>query len=133
MAHPRSIKRIYLVCVTGLRAIRLREAFIEMYKSTEHLTAEKLKMQGLTWNSIFVEIPICVQNSTLVQSFMLGLDRSGAMKRDDLNRLNLDVTHFIDQSLSFLGECVDDLMQEQKKVPSADRTAGVWDPGPVCR
>jgi len=100
----------------GLRAIRLRDSFIELYKANEHLTAEKLKASGLTWNSIFVEIPISIQNSSLIKTFMLGLDKSGSMKRDDFNRLNQDVTHFVDQSLSFLGECIDDLMQEQRKL-----------------
>eukprot|EP00210_Caulerpa_lentillifera_P005300 g5064.t1 len=106
----------------GLRAIRLQDSFIKLYKSVEQLTGEKLRASGLSWSSIFSEIPICIQNSSLVKGVMLGLDKSTSMKKNDVNRLDLNLTSFLDQSLCFLGECVDDLMQEQKKMSQFNKS-----------
>lgn len=105
----------------ALKAIKLRESFIQIYKADGAPSTESLQDQGLTWRNIFQEVPITIQNSSLVSALMVQLDRDNKMRVDDLERLSLDTTAFLEKNLTCLGDCVDDLVQEQRKMATYHR------------
>ncbi|CAD7700775.1 unnamed protein product [Ostreobium quekettii] len=105
-----------------LKAVKLKDSFIELYKANSAPTAEVLAAQGLSWHNIFQEVPITIQNSSLVSALVTQLDPDEAMLEDDVDRLSLSTTGFLEQNMSFLGECMDDLVQEHRKVSNYHRS-----------
>lgn len=99
----------------ALKAIKLRESFIEIYKADSDPNPENLA-KDLNWRSIFQEVPISIQNSSLVSALMVQLDKGNAARAYDVSQLSLNSTGFIEKNLTCLGDCVDDLVQEQRKV-----------------
>jgi len=99
----------------ALKALRLTEAFMEVYRTTE-FTAATLADKSLSWNDIFQEIPITVSNSALV-SATLGLCAPEApAQQGDFDQLGLSMAPFLEKNLEFLNECMDDLASESQKV-----------------
>lgn len=50
-----------------LKAIRLKDSFIELHKA-QKLTFKDLREANIAWKDVFVELPIRVHNSSLVQA-----------------------------------------------------------------
>lgn len=99
----------------ALKAIKLRESFIDIYKA-DGMPSSSTVTEELNWRNIFQEVPISIQNSSLVSALMMQLDRNSPASVDDTKRLSLDSTGFIEKNLTCIGDCVDDLVQEQRKV-----------------
>jgi translation initiation factor 3 subunit H len=100
----------------GIKAIRLADAFIEAYREGT-LTIEKVKAKGITWEDVFVEIPVTVHNSPLAVALMHEMQSpSMGMTQLDLDRLNMDAAPLLEKNLEFLNECIDDLNAEQHKL-----------------
>ena len=130
LAYQENIKRC--VCIVydptlstqgtfGLKALRLTETFMDIYKAGE-FTFEKITDKSISWQDIVTEVPVKISNSALV-SAMIGELTRGAAEEDavgvvqaDLDRLSMSTNPFLEKSLEFLSECMDDLAAEQQKV-----------------
>ncbi|MEW5319343.1 MAG: hypothetical protein WDW38_010502 [Sanguina aurantia] len=102
----------------ALRAIRLKETFIEAYKD-QRLTGKDLREAGIAWKDVFVEVPIKLHNSALIQALVADLAPQAAVATAaNFDRLSLSVGPFMEANLESLIACVDDLVNEQQKVTS---------------
>ena len=99
----------------AIKAIRLKESFIEQYKG-QKLTGKELREANISWKDVFAEVPIKIRNSSLVQALIADLVPDNAATQGDSDRLNLSMAPFLEKNLQSLMESVDDLMTEQQKV-----------------
>mmetsp|Transcript_27304 Transcript_27304/g.67072 ORF Transcript_27304/g.67072 Transcript_27304/m.67072 type:complete len:356 (-) Transcript_27304:71-1138(-) len=128
MAYQDNIKRC--VCIVydpvrstqgtfGLRALRLTDTFMDIYKAGE-FTFEKITDKSISWQEIVQEVPIKISNNALVSAVMgeltRGTDEAATVVQADLDRLSMSTNPFLEKSLEFLSECMDDLAAEQQKV-----------------
>ncbi|EFJ46498.1 eukaryotic translation initiation factor 3h [Volvox carteri f. nagariensis] len=105
----------------ALKAVRLKESFIELSKE-QKLTLKGFREAGLSWRDIFVELPIKVRNSNLVQALVADLIPAPTATQADVDKLNLSVAPFLERNIQSLVECVDDIVQEQQKVTMYHKT-----------
>ena len=97
-----------------------------MYKRQIHkageFTFEKIADKSLSWSEIVTETPVTVRNSALAAAVFGELtaetlrEEEGGVVQSDLDRLRLSTNPFLERSLEFLSECMDDLASEQQKV-----------------
>lgn len=99
----------------GLKAVRLSEAFVEAYREGS-LSIEKIRAKGLSWRDMFVDIPITVHNSPMAAALAAEIAPPSAATTLDCDRLNLGVASLLEKNLSYLNDCLDDLMIEQGKL-----------------
>ena len=99
----------------ALRAVRLREAFVELHKAGG-LTAEKLKAANISYRDIFEEIPLKVHNSSLGKAVIASIEPQGAIGQPGSERLSLTAAAPLERSLAFLNDCLEDIVTEQQKV-----------------
>eukprot|EP00879_Flechtneria_rotunda_P006685 GHRR01007025.1.p1 GENE.GHRR01007025.1~~GHRR01007025.1.p1 ORF type:complete len:333 (+),score=130.07 GHRR01007025.1:296-1294(+) len=99
----------------GLRAIRLKDSFIELFKE-QKLTGKDLREAGISWREVFVEVPIKIHNSSLAQALIADLNPGSGATAADLERLNLANAGYMSKTMNNLIECLDDLLAEQQKV-----------------
>lgn len=99
----------------GIKAIRLADSFIEAYREGT-LTIEKIKTKSISWEDVFVEIPITVHNSSLAVALMHEIETPLVTTQLDMDRLNMDAAPILEKNLEFLVECIDDLKAEQDKL-----------------
>lgn len=99
----------------ALRAIRLKDSFIELYKQ-DKVAAKDLREANISWKDVFVDIPIKVTSSTLTQALIAELQPDNVSTAGDVDRLNLSVAPFMEKNIQSLIDCVDDLLAEQQKV-----------------
>ena len=131
LAYQENIKRC--VCIVydpsrsakqgtfSLKALRLTDRFYEIHKAGE-FTFEKIADKSLSWSEIVTETPVTVRNSALAAAVFgeltaksLREEESGVVQ-SDLDRLRMSTNPFLERSLEFLSECMDDLASEQQKV-----------------
>jgi translation initiation factor 3 subunit H len=136
LAYQENIKRC--VCVVydptksasvgtfGLKALRLTDRFLEIHRAGE-FTFDKIADKSLSWADIVCEVPIRVANSALLSAMFgeltrvqAGEEKSG-MTQSDVDRLSVSSAPFLEKSLEFLSECMDDLASEQQKVAHYQR------------
>jgi translation initiation factor 3 subunit H len=105
----------------SLKALRLTDRFYEIHKAGE-FTFEKIADKSLSWSEIVTETPVTVRNSALAAAVFgeltastLREEESGVVQ-SDLDRLHMSTNPFLERSLEFLSECMDDLASEQQKV-----------------
>jgi translation initiation factor 3 subunit H len=112
----------------SLQAFRLTPAFMDIYASREY-TKQSFEQRGLTFTSIFTEVPIRVRANILTNVLLRQLD--GAEEVDTANHvLSLSASSFVEKNLELLIESVDDLAVEQNKfcqVRAADRAPAAAD------
>jgi len=131
LAYRENIKRC--VCVVydptaasatgqfGLKALRLTNRFLEIHAKGE-FTFDKIADKSLSWAEIVVETPVKIANSALAAAVLGELCKSAVAEAEsgvataDLDRLDMSANPFLEKSLEFLGECMDDLASEQQKV-----------------
>jgi translation initiation factor 3 subunit H len=99
----------------GVKAIRLADSFIEAYREGP-LTIEKVKAKGISWDEVFVEIPITIHNSPLAVALMHEIKTPLSLTQIDLDRLSMDASPLFEKNLEFLKECIDELNTEQMKL-----------------
>lgn len=99
----------------GLKAVRLREAFMDVYKAGS-LTSDKLKTASISSSDIFEEIPVVVNQSALSKAVIACLEPEAASRQASCERLSLGSTSGLERSLAFLNDCLEDVMTEQQKV-----------------
>ena len=102
----------------GVKAIRLSDSFVEAYKEGV-LTIERIKSKGITWQDVFVEIPVRIHNSALAVAMaheIMGGSDCTFMNQLDVDRLNVDAAPLLHDSMTSLNECIDDMNAEQHKL-----------------
>mmetsp|Transcript_11049 Transcript_11049/g.18075 ORF Transcript_11049/g.18075 Transcript_11049/m.18075 type:complete len:329 (-) Transcript_11049:472-1458(-) len=99
-----------------LKAYRLSDVFVDIYKA-QRFTQETVAKSDLSFNSIFEEVPLRFHNAHLVKALFLDLESSpdASLQSADFDRLELTYTPFVERSLEFVNECMDDLVAEQGK------------------
>jgi translation initiation factor 3 subunit H len=97
----------------SLKAYRLTQAFMQLYRS-QTFTKESLNRANVSSHDIFEEVPIRIHNSLLSSAFLYELQETGAAEAD-FEKLDLSTNPFLEKSLEFLVECLDDLSAEQGK------------------
>ena len=110
----------------GLKALRLTDRFLEIHRAGE-FTFEKIADKSLSWADIVCEVPIRIANSALLSAMFGELTRTVASEekhgvtQSDADRLSVSSAPFLEKSLEFLSECMDDLAAEQQKVAHYQR------------
>ena len=104
----------------ALKALRLTDAFMAVYRSSD-FSAAALVERGLAWGSVFQEVPLTVTNSALVSALLGQLARDTAAPQADLDALSLSTAPFLEKSLEFLIDCMEDLQGESAKVAQYHR------------
>ena len=99
----------------GLKAIRLGDSFIEAYREGT-LTIEKIQTKNISWEDVFVEIPITVHNSPLSVALMNEIESPMPLSQLDVDRLVMDSAPLVERNLKFLNDCVEELYLEQEKL-----------------
>ena len=127
LSYAESIKRCVCVAydptyaeqgVCALRAIKLSDAFMEVYGEKGEFSIEKIHARGMKWSDIVVDVPITIRNSALATAVMSELARGKAaeLNATDYDRLSLSTGPFIEENMKLLGECMEDFANEQQKV-----------------
>jgi translation initiation factor 3 subunit H len=101
----------------SLEAYRLTQPFMELYKQqspNKSFTKESFEEAGLSFSDIFEQIPIKIHNSHLISALLYDMKDSDVTSAH-FERLNLSTNPFLEKTLEFLTECLDDLATEQNK------------------
>lgn len=73
----------------AMKAIRLKEVFIQNFSIGSVLSVEKVKAAGIAWRDIFEEIPIQIQNPPLVTALVMQLEPPVPATQLDFDRYNM--------------------------------------------
>ena len=114
----------------GLKAVKLQDAFIELYKAGS-ITMEKLKAANVTWHDVFEDIPIRIQSSALVSALMAHIVPDTPGLQSEFDKLSLGAGPLLEKNLDFMNECLDDVVQEQQKVGGSQCTKSICQAKPV--
>lgn len=87
----------------ALKALKLQDKFIAAYKE-DGLTMEKMAKSGISWDDIFLEIPVTIANSVLTRALVGELTTTAAASQGDYDRLGLSTNPFLEKNLEFLVE-----------------------------
>jgi len=105
----------------SFEAYRLTQPFMELYKQqssgtapAKNFTKESFEEAGLTFSDIFEEVPIKIHNSHIVNAFLFDMQDTEVTSAN-FERLNLSTNPYLEKTLEFLTECLDDLAGEQNK------------------
>ena len=101
--------------VLALKALRLTDAFMNVYRTTD-FTAAQILEKGLDWSSVFLEIPLTVTNSALCSALLGDVMGTPSATQADYDTLSLSAAPFLEKNLEFLIDCMDDLQGESLKV-----------------
>merc|ERR1711871_1165692 len=107
----------------ALKAVRLSDAFLKLYKGGE-FSLDSILKAGVCAEDIFEELPIQVRNSNLIRAFLLQMDDSEQKK--PLADAEGDVTSnpFLEKNLEYLIDSIDDLAQESSRFQYYQRALG---------
>merc|ERR1711934_1030446 len=116
MSYQESIKRC--VCVVydpqgaaqgafGLKVLKLKEKFLQLFKEGK-CNATTLNQEGVTSKDIFVELPITVNNSSLVSAMFQVLETDQRADRRQTDRLAFVETDLLERNLEFMMDSVDE-------------------------
>lgn len=96
-----------------LKAYRLTPQAIQMYKDGEY-TPEALRLLKISYESLFIEVPIVIKNSALTNIMMSELNEM-VPEEDGTHFLDLGTASVLENHLRSLMERVDELNQEATK------------------
>jgi len=96
----------------SLKAFRLSQSFMDLY-SKQSFTKESLDQASLSYRDVFEQIPIRIHNGHLINALLYDLD--GDSISANFERLNLSTNPFLEKTLEFSIDCLDDLSVEQNK------------------
>jgi len=98
----------------SLRAFRLSPAFMELYK-TGTFTKDSIAKSGLSFDQIYVELPVKVHNAQLATALLADLeDRNAAAA--GFGRLELPGQAYVERHVESVIECLDELAAEHGKL-----------------
>merc|ERR1711871_580410 len=105
----------------ALKAVRLTDAFLNLYKGGE-FTLNSILKSGVCAEDIFEELPIQVRNSNLIKAFLLQMD-SEPKRSLDLDS-GATSSAFLEKNLECLIDSMDDLAQESSRFQYYQRAQG---------
>ncbi|TRY62693.1 hypothetical protein TCAL_02053 [Tigriopus californicus] len=97
----------------SLKAYRLTPQAIELYKAGE-FTPEAIRLQKVTYDTVFQEVPIAIKNSHLVNELLLELSEQVPAEANP-QYLDLGSADVLEKQLKHLIDSVDDLNLESIK------------------
>lgn len=97
-----------------LRAFRLSELFMSIYKPNSPITPEVIKEHGLSHEEMFVELQIEVKQNLLTRTLLKQLEEP-QYRPDTSTKLKLGFHTFTEKNLEALIEGTDELTAEQSK------------------
>lgn len=95
-----------------IRAFRLTDAFMAFYKDRK-FTLEAVKAQNISTESIFEELPVLINNSSLAKFFLASQSELESFSFDFLN--TSPVGH-LEKSMELLSELLDEKASEDSKI-----------------
>lgn len=98
-----------------MKAVRVKDTFVEMFKEGK-LSVKDMHAANLSWKDVFVEVPIKLHNSALVEALLASIQPESTASQSDFDRLALSTAPFLEKNISGLIEGIDDLFNEQGKV-----------------
>merc|ERR1711871_1908941 len=105
----------------ALKAVRLTDAFLKLYKGGE-FSLDSILKAGVCAEDIFEELPIQVRNSNLIRAFLLQMD-SEPKRSLDLDS-GATSSAFLEKNLECLIDSMDDLAQESSRFQYYQRAQG---------
>merc|ERR1711871_1313416 len=105
----------------ALKAVRLSDAFLKLYKGGE-FSLDSILKAGVCAEDIFEELPIQVRNSNLIRAFLLQMD-SEPKRSLDLDS-GATSSAFLEKNLECLIDSMDDLAQESSRFQYYQRAQG---------
>lgn len=103
----------------SLKALRLTPTMMSMYRDGD-FSQDVIKQQGLSFETMFEEVPVIIRNSNLVNALMCEIDEL-APGENKYSFLDLATNSFLEKNLRLLMDCVDDMNQETNKLFSYQR------------
>jgi len=101
--------------ILSVKALRLTQPFMEIYK-TQTFTKDSFAKGNLTFEDVFEEVPITIHNSQLVNAFLFDLEEKRTIDSADFERLDLATNTFLERSLEYMIDSMDELNAEQLKM-----------------
>lgn len=98
----------------AIRAFRLSPAFVELYKA-QSFSKESMAHAGFTFDNIYTEIPVRVQNTHLINALLVELEE-GTTADSEFERLSLAGTaSYAERHVEYAVDTLDELSAEQNK------------------
>eukprot|EP01117_Protostelium_nocturnum_P006230 TRINITY_DN2248_c0_g1_i2.p1 TRINITY_DN2248_c0_g1~~TRINITY_DN2248_c0_g1_i2.p1 ORF type:complete len:312 (+),score=100.74 TRINITY_DN2248_c0_g1_i2:138-1073(+) len=116
--NPNSVVLLYDPMKTAqgslsLKAYRLTEPFMNLYKSKQ-FSKENLTKSGVSFDDIYVEIPVEITNISLASAFLLEVEDSG--NNEPVDKLDASQsTPYLEKTLETLIDTLEDLGSEHMK------------------
>jgi len=98
----------------SLKALRLTPTMMAMYREGD-FTPETIKRSGLSFETMFEEVPVMVKNSHLINSLLCEIDELSQSTDNRYNFLDLSASAFLEKNLRLMIESVDDFTQDTNK------------------
>jgi translation initiation factor 3 subunit H len=105
----------------SLKALRLTPTMMAMYREGD-FTQETIKQAGLSFETMFEEVPIKIRNSHLVNALLCEIEEEAPSQDTKYSFLDLSTSSFLEKNLRLLMDTVDDLSQETNKYFNYQRT-----------
>jgi len=105
----------------ALKAVRLSDAFLKLYKGGE-FTLDSILKAGVCADDIFEELPIQVRNSNLIRAFLLQLDTE--LPKRSAGEDSATANPFLEKNLECMIDSIDDLSQESGRFQYYQRALG---------
>ncbi|EDO39430.1 predicted protein [Nematostella vectensis] len=103
-----------------LKAFRLSDEMMKLYKDGE-FSADKLSKAGISFHSMFQEIPLVIKNSSLMNVLLCELDENTPTPSAD-QFLTLSTGSYLEKNVRVLMESVDELCQDSNKYHNYQRS-----------
>merc|ERR1712216_1059426 len=106
----------------ALKAVRLTDAFLALYKGGE-FTLDSILKSGVCAEDIFEELPIQVRNSNLIKAFLLQMEDTPKRPPADVEA-GITSNPFLEKNLECLIDSIEDLAQESARFQYYQRASG---------
>lgn len=103
----------------ALKALRLTPKMMTMYRDGD-FSPEMVKQSGLSFETMFEEVPIMIKNSHLINALLCEIDEV-APTDNKFNFLDLSISSHLEKNMRLMMDCVEDLAQEANKSFNSQR------------
>jgi len=106
----------------SLKALRLTPKMMALYREGE-FTPDTIKHAGLSFETMFEEVPVMVKNSHLVNSLLCEIDELSQSADNRYNFLDMSISSYLEKNVRLLMDCVDEFSQDTSKFFNYQRQA----------
>jgi len=107
----------------ALKAVRLTDSFLALYKSNE-FTLDSILKAGVCAEDVFEELPIQIRNSHLIRAYLLQMDDSQQKRQSPDVEGGATSNPFLEKNMECLIDSIDDLAQESARFQYYQRALG---------